>query len=122
MRLLRLSVDSRVVAILYILANGSWRGLYFSAYDRSWAGRIHLGRLAFAETIDHAARLGATEFDFLKGAERVKYLWPVRTRGTLHADVYPSTTGAQLVRAGGAARDAAAALVKAAGRLFMRGR
>jgi CelD/BcsL family acetyltransferase involved in cellulose biosynthesis len=120
LRMLKLSVDSRDVAVLYILASGSWRGLYFSAYDRPWAGRIHLGRLAFAAGIDRAARLGATEFDFLKGAERVKYLWPVRTRGTLNADVYPENTGAQLVRAGAAARDAAVALAKSARRLFTR--
>lgn len=122
LRMLRLSVDARVVAVLYLLTSAQWWGLYFSAYDRSWAGRIHLGRLAFAEAIDRAARLGAAEFDFLKGAERVKYLWPVRTRGTLNADVYPANTAAQLVRAGAAARDAAAALAKSASRLFTRTR
>jgi hypothetical protein len=119
-RMLRLTVDTRVVAVVYLLASGNWRGSYFTGYDRPWAGRLHLGRLVIAAAIDRAARQGVTEFDFLKGAERVKYLWPVRTRATVNADVYPVNAGAQLVRAAAAARDTAAALTKSAGRLVRR--
>jgi CelD/BcsL family acetyltransferase involved in cellulose biosynthesis len=120
LRMMRMTAAGRPVAIFYGLAAGLWRGCYFLAYDREWAGRIHLGRIAFADTIDRCAREGAAEFDFLKGAERVKYLWPVRTRGTLNADAYPLNVGAQLVRAAAAARDTAAALAKSAGRLLSR--
>ena len=118
LRMLQLSCDDRPVAVQYGLASGTWRGNYFMAYDRAWAGRIHLARVAFTLTIDQFVREGAAEYDFLKGAERVKYLWPVRTRGTLNAEAYPLTMGAQLVRAGAAAREAAAALAKSAGRLL----
>jgi CelD/BcsL family acetyltransferase involved in cellulose biosynthesis len=120
LRMTRMTADDRVVGVSYGLGTSAWWGNYFLGYDREWSGRIHLGRLIFAASIEYAAREGATEFDFLKGAERVKYLWPVRTRGTVHADVYPITTGAQLLRAGSAARDAAAAMAKSAGRLFSR--
>jgi hypothetical protein len=56
---------------------GGWRGYYLAGYDRQWAGRIHLGQITLAAAIDLASQ-GAREFDFLKGADRVKYLWPVR--------------------------------------------
>jgi CelD/BcsL family acetyltransferase involved in cellulose biosynthesis len=120
LRMVRMTADGRPISVFYGLANGPWRGCYFLGYDRAWAGRIHLGRVAFAAVIERFAREGAAEFDFLKGAERVKYLWPVRTRGTLNADAYPLNMGSQLVRAGAAARDAAAALAKSAGRLLSR--
>jgi hypothetical protein len=61
-----------------------------------------------------ATREGAMEFDFLKGAERIKYLWPVRERATMDADVYSHQPGPQLHRAARATRDAAAALMKSA--------
>ena len=59
--------------------------------------------------------------DFLKGAERVKYHWPVRERVTLDADVYSRRAGAQLNRATRATRDAAGALAKTARDLFTSG-
>jgi hypothetical protein len=55
---------------------------------------------------------GAREFDFLKGADRVKHLWPRRERPTLDADVYSERAGAQLKRATRASRDAVVAFAK----------
>ncbi len=69
-----------------------------------------------AAAIDMATPEGATEFDFLKGAERIKYVWPVRERATIDADVFSETSGAQFTRATRATRDAAAALSKSARR------
>ena len=66
-----------------------------------------------------ASKEGATEFDFLKGADRVKYLWPVHERATLDADVYSEQSGAQIKRAAWATREAAAALAKSARDLFV---
>jgi CelD/BcsL family acetyltransferase involved in cellulose biosynthesis len=113
LKMLRVSSDIRPIAVFYGLACGSWRGCYLAGYDRAWAGRIHLGRILMAMAIDLAAREGATEFDFLKGAERVKYLWPVRQRACVDADVYSAGAGAQLARAERAAREAAHSLAKA---------
>ena len=108
--MIRLSADMRTIAVFYGLAAGAWWGYYLAGYDREWAGRIHLGQITLATAIDLAAQEGATEFDFLKGAERIKYLWPVRERATLDADVFSGTLRPQLPRAARAARDAAIAV------------
>jgi CelD/BcsL family acetyltransferase involved in cellulose biosynthesis len=118
LRMIRLSADARTIAVFYGLANGSWRGYYLAGYDREWAGRIHLGQINLEAAIGEAFNEGAAEFDFLKGAEPVKYLWPVRERATLDADVYPLRCGAQFARAARAARDAAAGFAKSARTLF----
>jgi hypothetical protein len=63
--------------------------------------------------MDIARSEGATEFDFLKGAHRNKYAWPVRERTTVDADLFSGDASAQLTRAARAARDVAAAVRKA---------
>lgn len=121
LRMIRLSGDMRPIAIFYGLAIGSvdarrscsrWWGYYLAGYDRAWAGRIHLGRIALATAIDLALKEGASEFDFLKGPERVKYLWPVRERITVDADVYSRTLAPRMTWMTRAARNAAAALIR----------
>jgi CelD/BcsL family acetyltransferase involved in cellulose biosynthesis len=118
LRMIRLSADTRTIGVFYGLATAGWRGYYLAGYDRQWAGRIHLGQITLAAAIDCAFHEGAAEFDFLKGAEPVKYLWPVRERATLDADVYSTRCGAQLERAARATRDAAAAFAKSARHLL----
>jgi CelD/BcsL family acetyltransferase involved in cellulose biosynthesis len=118
LRMIRLSSDMRTIAVFYGLASSRWWGYYLAGYDRQWAGRIHLGQITLATAIDLASREGATEFDFLKGAERVKYLWPVRERSSLDADAYSAKSGSQFTRAVWATREAASALVKSARDLF----
>src|SRR6185295_20366302 len=107
--------------VFYGMAAGTWWGYYLAGFDREWAGRIHLGRLTLATAIDHAMAQGATEFDFLKGAEPVKYLWPVNERTTLDAEIASHHSTTQLTRVAHAAREAAAALTKSA-RALTRGR
>ena len=104
--------------MFYGLAAARWWGYYLAGYDREWGGRIPLGKITLAIAIELALREGAHEFDFLKGAERMKYTWPVRDRATLDADVFSARTGAQLMRATRATRDVAAALAKSARDLF----
>jgi len=119
LRMIRLSADGvRTIAVFYGIASGPWWGYYLCGYDREWAGRIHLGQVALAAAIDCARAEGAREFDFLKGAHRNKYAWPVRERTTLDADLFSDRSGAQLIRATRATRDAAAAAGKAARHLF----
>jgi CelD/BcsL family acetyltransferase involved in cellulose biosynthesis len=118
LRMIRLACDTRTVGVFYGFASGGWWGYYLLGYDREWAGRIHLGRITLATAIDAALQEGAVEFDFLKGADRVKYLWPVRERVTVDADVYSGGSGAQLTRATRATREAAVALAKSARDLF----
>lgn len=118
LQMIRLKGDERTIAVFYGMSVGRWWGYYLAGFDREWAGRIRLGQITLATAVEIATREGATEFDFLKGAERVKYAWPVRERSTLDADVFSEAPGAQLTRARRATRDAAAALSKSARRLF----
>ena len=118
LRMIRISSDMRTVAVFYGMAIGDWWGYYLAGYDRKWAGRIHLGQITLAAAIDLAVREGAREFDFLKGVERVKYLWPVRERSAVDADAYSAHWGSQLNRAAQSTRDVAAAVVKSARKLF----
>jgi hypothetical protein len=120
LRMIRMTADGRTVAVFYGLAAGAWWGYYLAGYDREWAGRIHLGQVNLATAIEMAAAEGAAEFDFLKGAEPVKYVWPVRERTAIDADVFSRGCGVQLARASRATRDATAALSKSARALFCR--
>jgi len=124
LRMVRLLADMRPIAVFYGLTSPSidgkaraaaakrWWGYYLAGYDRAWAGRIHLGRVALAAAIDLAAKDGASEFDFLKGPESVKYLWPVRERITVDADIYSRARGPRLTCAARTARTALGALVR----------
>jgi CelD/BcsL family acetyltransferase involved in cellulose biosynthesis len=114
LRMLRVSSDMRTIAVFYGLAAGKWRGYYLAGYDREWAGRIHLGQLTLAAAIEAAAKEGAAEFDFLKGVESVKYLWPVRERSSMDADLFSENLASQITRGVRATRHVAGAGVKAA--------
>jgi CelD/BcsL family acetyltransferase involved in cellulose biosynthesis len=118
LRMIRISIDMRTVAVFYGMAVGEWWGYYLAGYDREWAGRIHLGQITLAAAVDMAVREGAREFDFLKGVERVKYLWPVRERSSVDAEAYSAHWGSQMSRATQSGRDVAAAVVKSARNLF----
>jgi CelD/BcsL family acetyltransferase involved in cellulose biosynthesis len=114
LRMMRVSSDMRTIAVFYGLAVGKWRGYYLAGYDREWAGRIHLGQLTLATAIDAAVKEGAAAFDFLKGVEAVKYLWPVRERSSMDADLFSEHTASQMIRAARATREVAGAFVKSA--------
>ena len=114
LRMLRLSCDMRTVGVFYGLGTAQWWGCYFADYDREWAGPIPLGQILVASAIQVAAEQGVRRFDFLKGLDRVKPLWPVRDRVSLDARVYSPASGAQFTRALRATRQAASALVKSA--------
>ena len=122
LRMVRLTCDSRTIAVFYGLVNGRCWGSYQVGYDRQWAGRIHLGKVTFSTAISLAAAEGATKFDFLKGAEGVKYLWPVNEGVTIDAEVYSRRSGAQLTRARRASRELASAVVKSMRDWFPMGR
>jgi CelD/BcsL family acetyltransferase involved in cellulose biosynthesis len=114
LRMIRVTADDRPVGVYYGLASARWWGYYLAGYDREWAGRIRIGQITLAGAIDAATDAGAVEFDFLKGADRHKYFWPVRERATLDADLYSAGSGPQIRRATRATREAAAALAKSA--------
>jgi hypothetical protein len=114
LRMIQLSADLRPIAVYYGFRLGAWAGYYLAGYDREWAGRIHLGQITLATAMDLSAHEDAAEFDFLKGAERTKYLWRVQERATVDADVYSAHAGPQAVRATRAVREAAVSIAKSA--------
>ena len=118
LRMITTTADGQTIAVFYGVTAGAWWGYYLAGYDREWAGRIHLGQVNLAAAIDLAAAEGAAEFDFLKGAEPVKYVWPVRERTAIDADVFSRGCGVQFARATRATRDATAALTKSARAFF----
>jgi hypothetical protein len=118
--MIRLSAGAGPIAVFYGVAHGGWWGYCLAGYERAWAGRIHLGQITLAAAIDLAAAEGAREFDFLKGAHRTKYLWPVRDRATLDAWAFAEGCAPQLARAAWAARETAAALARSARGAFAR--
>jgi CelD/BcsL family acetyltransferase involved in cellulose biosynthesis len=120
LRMVRVSIDLRTVAVLYCIVAGKWWGCYLVGYDRASAGKIHLGRVALSLGMTLGIQEGATEFDFLKGAEPVKYLWPVRERITIDADVFAGRASAQLTRAARAARDVGVGLAHSVRHLLTR--
>jgi CelD/BcsL family acetyltransferase involved in cellulose biosynthesis len=112
LRMIRLRVDARTAGVFYGLASGRWWGCYLAGCDREWSGRFHLGQITLATAIDLASQECAGEFEFLKGADRVTHLLPVRERSTLDADLYSARPGALLKRATHASLDAAVALAR----------
>jgi CelD/BcsL family acetyltransferase involved in cellulose biosynthesis len=128
LRMMQMCADGQPIAVCYMLASrasaprngdGKWFGYLLSGYDREWAGRIHLGRLVLIAAMDLARREGAREFDFLKGAERAKYYWPVRERVTIDADLHSGSTRTHLSRARHHGRHLAASLFKSVRGLFL---
>jgi CelD/BcsL family acetyltransferase involved in cellulose biosynthesis len=116
LRMMQMLVDRRPIAVCNLVTGGSaasrWCGYLLAGYDREWAGRIHLGRLALVASMQLAEREGAREFDFLKGPERFKYYWPVRERVSIDANLYSGTFRTQVTRARDEGRHAAVALFK----------
>jgi CelD/BcsL family acetyltransferase involved in cellulose biosynthesis len=82
--LLRMSVvrhEGRIVAVLYGFAGGRRGYSYINGVDQGVPGQS-FGTLAFALSIEDAARGGAAEYHFLRGEEPYKYAWgaePTRT-------------------------------------------
>jgi len=83
--LARLDCDGGTVAVLY----GFWQGgvLYYyqSGFDTGWSA-FGIGTLLLAWVLEDAiTRLGAREFDFLRGAEEYKTRWASQARHTVTA-------------------------------------
>ena len=114
LRMLRLSCDMRTIGVFYGLGTAQWWGCYLAGYDRGWAGGLQLGQIVIASAIEVAAEQGVRRFDFLKGVEGAKDLWPLRDRVSVDAQIYSAASGAQFTRALRATWQAASALVKSA--------
>jgi CelD/BcsL family acetyltransferase involved in cellulose biosynthesis len=79
LRLHRLDVAGKAVAVIYCIRQGDVVSFYTTGYDSAYA-RFGPGRDLMAHAIGAAIAEGATEFDFLRGDEAYKDHWGALTR------------------------------------------
>ncbi len=79
LRLSRLDVGGKAVAVIYCVRQGDVVSFYTTGYDPDYA-RFGPGRDLMAHAIGAAIAEGATEFDFLRGDEAYKDHWGARLR------------------------------------------
>jgi len=71
--------DGALAAVAYGFADHGRASCYLAASDPAHE-RVAPGDLAVLHAIEEAVRAGAFQFDFLRGAERYKYVWGARDR------------------------------------------
>ena len=112
LRLHRLDVGGRAVAVIYCIRQRDVVSFYTTGYDAEYA-RFGPGRDLMAHAIGAAIAEGATEFDFLRGDEPYKDHWGARLRHDWRV-LLPTGTRGRILLGGRAllrpARRAAAAL------------
>jgi CelD/BcsL family acetyltransferase involved in cellulose biosynthesis len=74
LRLQALRLDDGIAAVIYALFSAGRILFYLSGFDPSHAFESP-GTILLAHMIEHAAREGRREADFLRGSERYKYAW-----------------------------------------------
>lgn len=79
LRLYTLRLDGRIVAVHLGFQHGRRRYYYIGGFDPELKS-ASVGSILLAHAITDAVREGATEFDFLRGAEAYKYQWGARDR------------------------------------------
>ena len=69
-----LRIDRRIIAAQYVLQYNRRAYLYITGLDPDF-GALSPGALLLAHVLHEALRRGNSEFDFLRGRERYKYVW-----------------------------------------------
>jgi CelD/BcsL family acetyltransferase involved in cellulose biosynthesis len=81
LRMYRLTIGGETAAVLYGFASHGRTYYYLSGFDPKFAS-VSPGTLIIGHAIEQAVREGCTHFDFLRGAERYKYLWGAKDTQT----------------------------------------
>lgn len=79
LRMYRISVNARAIAVFYGFAHHDIVYYYLSGYDPS-LDKASPGTIIVAHAIEQAVKDGAKTFDFLRGAEDYKYSWGAKDR------------------------------------------
>ncbi|MGN6593904.1 MAG: GNAT family N-acetyltransferase [Terriglobales bacterium] len=96
--LARLECDGEIAAVLYGYQVGGVLYYYQSGFDMKFSS-YSIGTLMVAWVLEDAiTRLGAREFDFLRGAEDYKTRWTSDLRQTRHLWLWRHTWAARLDR------------------------
>ena len=69
-----LRIDRRIIAAQYVLQYNRRAYLYITGFDPDF-GALSPGALLMSHVLHEALRRGNSEFDFLRGRERYKYVW-----------------------------------------------
>lgn len=96
LRLYLLRVGEQCVAADYCLRLGNCVTGFQSGFDMSWS-RYGVGTLLRGHAIAQAIAEGATEFDFLRGAEPYKISWGATSRRNTSLSVWKRRSGVELV-------------------------
>lgn len=78
-RLFGLGISGELRAVLYVLQDRARAYQYIGGMDPELS-RLNLGSLLIDHAIADAIASGKTEYDFLRGAERYKYVWGAEDR------------------------------------------
>lgn len=94
LRLYALRLDQRIVACFYGFADRDRPGkrvyYYLGGFDPELE-ELSLGSLLIGHAIREAIEVGAEAFDFLRGAERYKYLWGAQDCDTYRRNLWHSS-------------------------------
>ena len=97
LRLYRMRVNDRSVAVIYSLFHGGTVFCYLQGFDPAFSHLSPGTQLMFA-VLDDAVRLGMRRFDFLRGEEAYKMHWRPRGEPTYRIEVSGSQLATQLTR------------------------
>jgi CelD/BcsL family acetyltransferase involved in cellulose biosynthesis len=81
LRLYRLAIGGETAAVIHGMASHGRVCCYLSGLNPKFAC-VSPGALLIHHVIEQAVREGCTQFDFLRGSERYKYLWGARDTHT----------------------------------------
>lgn len=89
LRLYAWRVNGRLIAVLYGFLCGRHFYFYASGFDPEFE-HLSPGSVLIAHAMEEAIREGATEFDFLRGAEAYKYRWGAHDRPLFQCEWQPA--------------------------------
>lgn len=95
LRLHRLRLDGQTRAVLYCFNYGG-KGYYYQGGFEPTLARYSPGTVLTAHAIEDAIRLGAVEFDFLRGDEPYKYAWKASDRENVRLLIWRSAFPSRL--------------------------
>jgi CelD/BcsL family acetyltransferase involved in cellulose biosynthesis len=95
LRMHRLRLDGQTRAVLYCFNHGG-KGYYYQGGFEPTLARFSPGTVLTAHAIEDAIRLGAGEFDFLRGDEPYKYAWKASDRENVRLLIWRSAFPSRL--------------------------
>jgi CelD/BcsL family acetyltransferase involved in cellulose biosynthesis len=93
-----LNLRGRKVAAVYGFRHGKTVAAYQSGFDLDFDRTISLGLVTYSLCLREAVRTGMTEWDFLRGDEPYKKLWPTVSRRYIDMRIWNTGMRAEIAR------------------------